>query len=90
MSDILLVPHHGSKTSSTNAFISAVSPEYAFTPAGYKNRFGFPKQDIMARYDTFNVKTYVSYETGELSAKFIKTGLQINEYRTKNRRFWHH
>lgn len=90
ISDILLVPHHGSKTSSTKAFISAVSPEYAFIPAGYKNRFGFPKQDIMARYDTFSVKTYISHETGELSAKFFKTGLQINEFRTKNRRFWHH
>ncbi|MGB1801284.1 MAG: DNA internalization-related competence protein ComEC/Rec2, partial [Gammaproteobacteria bacterium] len=89
-SDILLVPHHGSKTSSTKAFISAVSPEYAFIPAGYKNRFGFPKQDIMARYDAFNVKTYVSYETGELSAKFVETGLKIDEFRTKNRRFWHH
>lgn len=89
-SDILLVPHHGSKTSSTNTFISAVSPEYAFIPAGYKNRFGLPKQDIMARYDAFNVKTYVSYETGELSARFFEKGLQINEFRTNNRRFWHH
>lgn len=89
-SDILLVPHHGSKTSSTNAFISAVSPEYAFIPAGYKNRFGLPKQDIMTRYATFNVKTYVSYETGQLSASFLETGLQINEFRTENRRFWHH
>lgn len=87
-SELLLVPHHGSKTSSTKAFISAVSPKYAFIPAGYKNRFGFPKQDIMARYNVFNVKTFVSYETGELSAKFLRTGLKINEFRNENRRFW--
>ena len=89
-SDILLVPHHGSRTSSMPAFISAVSAEHAFLAVGYKNRFGFPKQDIMARYDAQKVKTYVSYETGELSAKFRQTGLQIDEFRTKNRRFWHY
>jgi competence protein ComEC len=88
--EILLVPHHGSKTSSTKAFISKVLPNYAFIPTGYKNRFGFPKKDIMSRYDAFDVKTYISYETGELSAKFREKGLQIDEFRTKNRRFWHY
>lgn len=87
---ILLVPHHGSRTSSTEKFIAAVSPQYAFIPAGYRNRFGFPKQDIMRRYDALDVKTFVSYKTGELSAKFRDEGLQIDEFRTKNRRFWHH
>jgi competence protein ComEC len=88
--DILLVPHHGSKTSSTEEFIAAVSPKYAFIPAGYRNRFGFPKKDIIKRYDAHDVKTYVSYETGEISAKFRDEGLQIDEFRTNNRRFWHH
>jgi len=88
--DILLVPHHGSRTSSTKEFISAVSPEYAFIPVGYRNRFGFPKQDIMTRYEVLGVKTFVSYKTGELSARFRDNGLQINEFRTKNRRFWHY
>lgn len=88
--DILLVPHHGSKTSSTEVFISTVSPTYAFIPAGYRNRFGFPKKDIIKRYDIDVVKTFISNETGELSAKFRDKGLQIDEFRTKNRRFWHH
>ncbi len=88
--DILLVPHHGSKTSSTKHFISAVSPKYAFISAGYRNRFGFPKKDIINRYDAHGVKTFVSNETGELTAKFRDEGLQIDEFRTKNRRFWHH
>ena len=88
--DILLVPHHGSKTSSNESFIAAVSPKYAFISAGYRNRFGFPKEDIIQRYDAHNVKTIVSYKTGEISAKFRDEGLQIDEFRTKNRRFWHH
>jgi competence protein ComEC len=88
--DILLVPHHGSRTSSTERFVSAVSAKYAFIPTGYRNRFGFPKEDIMSRYDDHAVKTFISYKTGEISAKFHDEGLQIDEFRTKNRRFWHH
>lgn len=88
--DIMLVPHHGSKTSSTDNFIGSVAPKYGFISAGYRNRFGFPKQDIMSRYESHGVKTFVSYKTGELSAKFAKTGLIIEQFRSKIRRFWHH
>jgi competence protein ComEC len=88
--DILLVPHHGSRSSSTKEFITAVSPLYAIVSAGYRNRFGLPKQDIMAQYEAQDIKTFVSYKTGELSVKFRDTGLQIDEFRTKNRRFWHY
>lgn len=48
--DVLVVPHHGSGTSSTPAFIAAVDPVYALFPVGYRNRYGFPKQRIVDRY----------------------------------------
>ncbi len=48
--DILVVPHHGSRTSSTGAFIDVVSPAYALFPVGYRNRYGFPKDDVVQRY----------------------------------------
>ncbi len=48
--DIIQVPHHGSKTSSTAAFIGAVSANYAVVSAGYKNRFAFPKAEIQQRW----------------------------------------
>ncbi|HEY2929716.1 ComEC/Rec2 family competence protein, partial [Piscinibacter sp.] len=41
-SDVLVVPHHGSKTSSTAAFLDAVQPRDAVFQAGYRNRFGHP------------------------------------------------
>ena len=88
--DILLVPHHGSRTSSTPDFITAVAPKAAFISAGYRNRFGFPKQDIMSRYETHGVGMRESNKTGELSVIFREGGFKIDEFRSKNRRFWHH
>jgi len=48
--DVLKVPHHGSRTSSTPPFVAAVAPALAVFPAGAGNRFGFPHPDVMARY----------------------------------------
>ncbi len=48
--DVLLVPHHGSKTSSSAAFLDAVQPTLAFAQAGYRNRFGHPAPMVLARY----------------------------------------
>jgi competence protein ComEC len=48
--DVLLVPHHGSKTSSSEAFLDMVHPSIAFVQAGYRNRFGHPAGPVLARY----------------------------------------
>jgi competence protein ComEC len=50
-SDVLLVPHHGSRTSSTEAFIDAVAPRFALVQAAYRSRFGHPAADVVARYE---------------------------------------
>lgn len=49
--DVLVVPHHGSRTSSTPAFVAAVAPSIAIFAAGYLNRFNHPRPDIVARYE---------------------------------------
>ena len=49
-STVLVVPHHGSRTSSTPAFLDAVQPERAIVQAGYRSRFGHPAPDVLARY----------------------------------------
>ncbi len=49
-SDWLLVPHHGSKTSSGDAFLAAVQPRLALVQAGYRSRFGHPAPEVVARY----------------------------------------
>lgn len=49
-SDVLLVPHHGSRTSSSPAFVAAVAAQHVIYPVGYRNRFGHPRPEVMARY----------------------------------------
>ena len=49
-SEVLLVPHHGSKSSSTAAFIEAVAPVVGVLSVGYRNRFGHPHEAVAARY----------------------------------------
>ena len=49
--EVLVVPHHGSRTSSTPAFLAAVEPQVAIVSAGYRNRFGHPRADVVARYE---------------------------------------
>ena len=49
-SDILVVPHHGSHTSSTDAFLSAVRPGVAVIQVGYRSRYGHPAPEVVARY----------------------------------------
>jgi competence protein ComEC len=49
-SEVLLVPHHGSRTSSSAAFLDAVAPQVAVVQAAYRSRFGHPAPDVMARY----------------------------------------
>ena len=49
-SDVLLVPHHGSKTSSSRHFIESISPKYAVFSVGFRNRYGFPVTNVVDRY----------------------------------------
>ena len=63
-SSVLLVPHHGSRTSSSAAFLDAVRPEVAVVQAGYRSRFGHPAPDVMARYAERGIKVVRSDRCG--------------------------
>jgi competence protein ComEC len=53
--DVVLMPHHGSRSSSSREFIEAVSPRWAVVPAGYRNRFGHPSPEVLERYGSAGV-----------------------------------
>ncbi len=62
--DVLQVAHHGSKSSSTQRFIDAVSPEMAWISCGEDNSYGHPSQDIIERLEEAGCEYYVTMETG--------------------------
>ena len=87
--DVLVVPHHGSKTSSTRDFIEAVSPDIAVFAVGYRNRFGLPDRDVVSRYREHGARLLSTAESGAISVKATGAGLQVTAHRDKQRRFWH-
>ena len=88
-SDWLLVPHHGSATSSTPAFLKAVSPSVAWVQAGYRNRFGHPRPDVMARYELQGIWVFQSVLCGASVWQSDSPELMQCE-RDKQKRYWHH
>ena len=56
--DFLKVPHHGSKTSSTNELLDAASPEVAFVQVGADNRYGHPHPSVLQRFNERDIKYY--------------------------------
>lgn len=89
--DILLVPHHGSRTSSSKEFIQAVQPTYALFPVGYKNSYGHPKPDIVDRYKKHGAILMDSVNDGAVTFKIPNnlTKLPLPErYRIDHAKFW--
>jgi competence protein ComEC len=70
-SQVLVAPHHGSQTSSTNNFIDAIDPTLVLFSVGWRNRFGFPHAAVMERY---RVRGSRLYRTDEHGALHLKTG----------------
>ncbi len=67
-STILIAPHHGSVTSSSQKFVLAVDPHYVFFPVGYRNRFRFPSLVVKQRYQTLGVGMYDTAYRGAITA----------------------
>ena len=72
--DIVVAPHHGSRTSSTQLFVDASAPEYVLFAAGYRNRWGFPKEDVVKRWQTIGAHALTTSVSGaieiEVDAEF--------------------
>lgn len=87
--DVLLVPHHGSRTSSTEDFIASVNARYDVFPVGYRNRFGHPKADVVARYEGGSATLLRTDFDGAVTFDFAENGLRYDKERASRRRYWH-
>jgi competence protein ComEC len=83
-SDILVVPHHGSRTSSTEAFLDAVRPAVAVIQVGYRSRYGHPAPAVLARYGAHGIAVV---RTDHCGAWSWRDGEGICA-RTMRRRYW--
>ena len=87
-SDVLIVPHHGSRTSSTGAFLDAVQPRDAVFQAGHRNRFGHPAPDVLQRYLDRGIAIHATPSCG---AWRWRAGADEGVcQRDAARRYWHH
>ena len=86
---VLLVPHHGSKTSSTPEFLQAVAPQWALVQAGYRNRFGHPAPPVLARYDEAGTHLVSSPRCGAMRWR-SEQPQNVACTRDEDRRYWHH
>jgi competence protein ComEC len=87
--DVLLVPHHGSRTSSTPAFLQAVGASTAIIPVGYRNRFGHPKAEVVERYVTAGKSLWRTDRDGALRVVLAEHGVTLIAWRNERRRYWH-
>ncbi|MEO6361619.1 MAG: DNA internalization-related competence protein ComEC/Rec2 [Caldimonas sp.] len=88
-SDVLIAPHHGSRTSSTGAFLDAVRPQTALFQAGYRNRFGHPAADVLERYRERGIAIVASPDCGAWTWRADGPQAGVCQ-RDLGRRYWHH
>ena len=86
---VLLVPHHGSKTSSSDVFLDAVQPRIALVQAAYRSRFGHPAPEVVARYRARGVQVVDSAHCGGATWR-SNAPLSVRCERTHDRRYWQH
>jgi len=86
--NVLISPHHGSKTSSTFEFLQAVQPVYVLIPAGYRNQFGHPHQEVLDRYEKIKAQWLNTADSGAISLG-VKNGLwQVQSLRDTESKYW--
>lgn len=87
--DVMTVPHHGSRTSSTPEFIAAVAARDVIFPVGYRNRFGHPKEDVVERYAQSAARLHRTDSDGAVSVVLGNAGIGFRHERDMRRRYWH-
>lgn len=88
ISDLLIAPHHGSKSSSSGKFLSAVSPRVAIFSTGYLNQWHMPSLEIRRRYASQNIQTFNTASQGMIVVKFSQKSMKVESFREDIKPFW--
>ena len=86
--NVLVSPHHGSKTSSSSSFLSAVNAETVIVSSGYKNRFHHPAKIVQERYQNFGMAMLNTAEVGAVKIRLTDMGIDIEKTLCAQRFFW--
>ena len=91
-SSVLVAGHHGSDTSTSDAFLREVAPEYVLFSAGYRNRYGFPRPRVQARVAAASAAALDTSHGGAIELLFPREGLLTapRSHRRERRRYWTH
>lgn len=92
--DVLIVPHHGSNTSSSMALLKSVNPSLAIVSAGFKNRFRHPTRKVVSRYSALGVEVLNTAYEGAIALQFSQN-MEVNPIKVKRHRkeqvhYWNH
>lgn len=87
--DIVVVPHHGSASSSSRAFVAATSPQYALVSSGWHNQWSFPRANVVDRYRAQDAIVYNTAAGGALRAS-VRPGepITVDRWRVQKQRLW--
>jgi competence protein ComEC len=88
--DIVLIPHHGSRTSSSDVFVSTIRPKVAIVSAGFDNRWGFPKKDIVSAWANAGAEVLNTATSGAISYRICqRDGMRrLGLHRQQARKYW--
>lgn len=87
--ELVVAAHHGSRSSSTQAFVDAVQARYVLFSAGYRNRWGFPKAEVLERWGRRGARSFSTIESGALTVTFGTERLAApQEYRKQHPHYW--
>jgi len=87
-SDVMLVPHHGSRTSSSQEFIGLVNPNIAINSSGFANQFNHPHPKIKKQYLDKGIEFFDTQTKGMIELLFVNDGIKVMQYSEINHHFW--
>jgi competence protein ComEC len=86
--EVLIAPHHGSRTSSTPEFVRAVGPRLVVFTVGHRNRFGHPHPAVVRRYREQGSELVRTDLAGAVLVKMSSSGIETSGWRQLERRYW--